>query len=107
MLSGNVWHDADHDDTLDTGLELPLEGWTVDLLLRDDQPIRSMLTDARRQLRCSPRVPPNYAERRNSIHCVFSAPGAGIRTALLGQARIRTSPTDLQRIDEIVVHVRQ
>jgi len=28
MLSGNVWHDADHDNTPD-GLEHPLAGWTV------------------------------------------------------------------------------
>ena len=43
MLSGNVWHDADHGNTLSLS-ERPLEGWTVQLLL-NDQPVRSMQTD--------------------------------------------------------------
>ena len=43
MLSGNVWHDADHDNT-PGGFERPLEGWTVELLL-GDQPVRSMQTN--------------------------------------------------------------
>ena len=31
MISGQVWHDADHDNTPD-GVEQPLAGWTVDLI---------------------------------------------------------------------------
>ena len=44
MISGQVWHDADHDNTPD-GIEQPLAGWTVDLLL-NGQPVRSMVTDS-------------------------------------------------------------
>jgi uncharacterized repeat protein (TIGR01451 family) len=44
ILSGAIWHDADFTNTLEPG-ERVLEGWTV-TLLRDNQPIRSMLTDA-------------------------------------------------------------
>jgi uncharacterized repeat protein (TIGR01451 family) len=98
MLSGNVWHDADHDDTLD-GVERPLEGWTIELLL-DDQPTRSVLTDADGYY-LIPGVTPNYlTDDMYSLR--FSAPGAGSRTALLGQTD--SDFTDgLQRIDEIVV----
>jgi uncharacterized repeat protein (TIGR01451 family) len=98
MLSGNVWHDADHDDTLD-GVERPLEGWIVELL-RDDEPIRAVPTDADGYYVIAG-VTPNYlTEVMYSLR--FSAPGAGSRTALLGQTD--SDFTDgLQRIDEIVV----
>ena len=97
-LSGNVWHDADHDNTPDV-VERPLEGWTVELL-RDDQPIRSTLTDADGNYQFAA-VPPNYLS--GEIYALrFSAPGAGIRTALLG--RTDSDFTDgLHLIDEIVV----
>ena len=98
MLSGNAWHDADHDNTPD-GVERPLEGWTVELL-RDDQPIRSMLTDADGNYLIAG-VAPNYANGE-MYSLRFSAPGAVSRTALLG--RTDSDFTDaLQRIDEIVV----
>ena len=98
MLSGNVWHDSDHDDTPD-GVERPLEGWTVELL-RDDQLIRSMLTDADGNYLFAG-VTPNYTTGE-MYSLRFSAPGAGSRTALLG--RTDSDFTDgLQRIDEIVV----
>ena len=98
MLSGNIWHDADHDNTPD-GAERPLGGWTVELL-RDDQPIRSMLTDAEGNYTIIG-VTPNYAT--GEIYALrFSAPGAVSRTALLG--RTDSDFTDgLQRIDEIEV----
>ncbi len=98
MLSGNVWHDADHDDTPD-GVERPLVAWTVELL-RDDQPIRSMLTDVDGNYIFST-VTPNYLT--GEIYSLrFSAPGAISTTALLGQTDSDFTD-ELQRIDDIVV----
>jgi len=98
MLSGNVWHDADHDDTPDTAERL-LPGWTVTLLL-NNQPVRTTLSDADGYYRFS-NVTPNYTAGE-TYSLVFSAPGASATTALLG-----TTDSDftdgLQRIDEIDV----
>jgi uncharacterized repeat protein (TIGR01451 family) len=98
MLSGNVWHDADHDNTLD-GVEFPLEGWNVELLL-DNQPVRSMQTDVDGYYLFT-NVPPNY-DPASLYSLRFSAPGAGLRTALLGETD--SDFTDgQQRIDDIDV----
>ena len=80
MLSGNVWHDADHDNTPGT-IERSLEGWTVELLL-DDQPVRSMVTDIDGYYLFT-NVVPNYATGQ-MYSLRFSAPGAVSTTALLG-----------------------
>ena len=98
MLSGYVWHDADHDNTPD-GVERPLEGWTVELLL-DDQPVRSMQTNADGYYLFT-NVPPVY-DPAVLYSLRFSAPGAGPQTALLGQTD--SDFTDgQQRIDDIDV----
>ena len=98
MLSGNVWHDADHTDTFGAA-ETPLEGWTVELL-RDGQPIRSMFTDADGYYLFN-NVVPNYP-MLFEYSLRFSAPGAGPMTALLGETD--SDFTDgLQRIDDIEV----
>jgi uncharacterized repeat protein (TIGR01451 family)/fimbrial isopeptide formation D2 family protein len=98
MLSGYVWHDADHENTLGTA-ESPLAGWTVELL-RDGQPIRVMQTDVDGYYIFS-NVMPNYA-MAFEYSLRFSAPGAGIRTAMLGETD--SDFTDgLQRIDAIEV----
>jgi uncharacterized repeat protein (TIGR01451 family)/fimbrial isopeptide formation D2 family protein len=98
ILSGSVWHDADFTNTLEPG-ERVLEGWTV-TLLRGGQPIRSMLTDADGNYGMQS-VIPNYTSGE-PYSLVFSAPGAGARTALLGETD--SDFTDgLQRIDDIVV----
>ena len=99
MISGNVWHDADHDDTPD-GVERSLQGWTVELR-RDGQPIRSMLTDVDGNYIFAT-VTPNYLS--GEIYSLrFSAPGAISTTALLGQTD--SDFTDgLQTIDDIVVN---
>ena len=98
MLSGNVWHDADHDNT-PGGFERPLEGWTVELFL-NGQPVRSILTDADGYYVFT-NVAPNYlAGETYSLQ--FSAPGAGAATALLGQTDSDFSD-GLQRIDDIDV----
>ena len=98
ILSGAVWHDSDYTNTFQIG-ERPLEGWSV-TLLRDGQPIRSMLSDVD-GLYVMTGVPPNYLSGQQ-YSLQFSAPGAGSRTALLGQTD--SDFTDgLQRIDEIVV----
>ena len=98
MLSGNVWHDADHDNTPD-GLERPLEGWVVDLLL-DDQPVRSMVTDIDGYYLFTNVIPNYTAGQFYSLR--FSAPGAVLTTALLGETD--SDFTDgQQRINEIDV----
>lgn len=98
MLSGNVWHDADHDNT-PGGLERPLEGWVVDLLL-EDQPVRSMVTDIDGYYLFT-NVIPNYATGQ-FYSLRFSAPGAVSTTALLGETD--SDFTDgQQRINEIDV----
>ncbi len=98
MLSGVIWHDSDYDNTPDSA-ELLLEGWAV-RLLRDDQPVRSTLTDVDGNF-ILVGVPPNYLSNEQ-YSLVFSAPGAAARTALLGQTD--SDFTDgLQRIDEIQV----
>ncbi len=98
ILSGNVWHDADHDDTRDPP-EFSLEGWTVVLLL-DGTPVRTMQTAADGTWVIG-NVPPNYALGQ-SYALVFRAPGAGSMTALLGETD--SDFTDgLQRIDDIEV----
>jgi uncharacterized repeat protein (TIGR01451 family) len=98
MLSGNVWHDADHDNTPD-GVERLLEGWNVELLF-NDQPIRSMLTDVDGYYLFT-NVTPNYVPG-DTYSLRFSAPGANATTALLGQTD--SDFTDgQQRIDDIDV----
>ena len=98
ILSGAVWHDADFTNTFEAG-ESALEGWTV-TLLRDDQPIRSVLTDADGNFTMISVLPNYLTGEQYSLR--FSAPGAGARTALLG--RTDSDFTDgLQRVDEIVV----
>ena len=98
MLSGNVWHDADHDDTPDVA-EQPLEGWNVELL-RDGQPIRTTQSDVDGNYLFT-NVAPNYLS--GEIYALrFAAADAGPATALLGQTD--SDFTDGQQlIDEIVV----
>ncbi|MCH9695179.1 MAG: DUF11 domain-containing protein [Gammaproteobacteria bacterium] len=80
MLSGYVWHDADHENTFGT-LERPLESWLVELSL-DGEPVRSMMTDVDGYYLFA-NVIPNYDP--NSMYSLrFSAPGAVSTTALLG-----------------------
>ena len=99
MLSGYVWHDADHDNTLDDGIERPLEFWTVDLLL-DGQLVRSMQTNADGYYLFA-NVIPNYTSGE-FYSLRFSAPGAGATTALMGQTDSDFSDGQ-QRIDDIDV----
>jgi uncharacterized repeat protein (TIGR01451 family)/fimbrial isopeptide formation D2 family protein len=98
LLSGYVWHDADHDD-VPGGLETPLAGWAVELLL-NDQPVRAMITDVDGYYLFT-NVTPNYtAGEFYSLR--FSAPGAGATTAVMGDTD--SDFTDgPQRIDEIDV----
>jgi len=98
ILSGNVFHDADHDNSPDLA-EQPLEGWTVELL-RDDQPIRNVQSDADGNYVING-VPPNYLNGE-AYSIRFSAPGAGMRSAMMGVTD--SDFTDgQQRIDDIVV----
>ncbi len=98
MLSGYVWHDADHENTPGS-LERRLEGWTVELRL-DGQLVRSMLTDADGYYLFT-NVMPNYGS--GSFYSLqFSAPGAVATTAMMGETD--SDFTDgQQRIDEIDV----
>ena len=99
ILSGTIWHDSDFDDTPDAA-ERVLEGWTVTLHL-NDQPIRSVMTDVDGNFLMIG-VAPNYYQNGEEYSLQFSAPGAGVRTASVGQTD--SDFTDgLQRIDEIEV----
>ena len=98
MLSGTVFHDADHDNTPDM-MERPLAGWTVELLF-ENQPVRSMMTDVDGNY-VFVGVTPNYLPGE-TYSLRFSAQGAGSRTALLGETD--SDFTDgQQRIDDIDV----
>ncbi|MGI9272112.1 MAG: THxN family PEP-CTERM protein [Woeseiaceae bacterium] len=98
MISGNVWHDADHSDTQGIA-ERPLEGWTVQLL-QDDAFVRSTLTDVDGYYLFNAVMPSYSPETLYSIR--FSAPGANSTTALMGDTD--SDFTDgMQRIDEIDV----
>ncbi len=98
ILSGTIWHDADHDDTPD-GVERPLESWSV-TLLRDNKPVRATQTDTDGNFILAG-IQPNYlTDEEYSL--VFATPGATARTAMMG--RTDSDFTDgLQRIDEIQV----
>jgi uncharacterized repeat protein (TIGR01451 family) len=98
ILSGTVWHDANFDDDLDTN-EIELEGWTVELY-RNDVLIHSRLTGPDGTYRISG-VAPNY-QTEDEYELRFSAPGAGLSTALLGLADSDFT-NYLQRIGDIVV----
>ena len=98
MLSGYVWHDADHENT-PGALERRLEGWTVELRL-DGQPVRSLVTNADGYYLFTNVVPNYTAGSFYSLH--FSAPGATATTAVMGQTD--SDFTDAQqRIDDIDV----
>ena len=98
ILSGNVFHDADHDDSPDA-VERPLEGWTVELL-RDDQTFRTTFSDVDGNFLFNG-VPPNYLTGE-MYSLRFSAPGAGSQTAMMGMTD--SDFTDgMQRIDQINV----
>mgnify|MGYP001549576261 CR=1 FL=1 len=75
MVSGYVWHDADHDNTPD-GVERLLELWTVDLLL-NGQLVRSMQTDLDGYYLFT-NVVPNYVQGE-TYSLRVSAPGAPSR----------------------------
>jgi uncharacterized repeat protein (TIGR01451 family) len=97
-LTGTAWHDADFDDTRDSG-ERALAGWAVDLY-RDGQLLHSALTDAGGVYRIIG-VEPNDVTG-SGYELRFRAPGSGASTAMLGVA---ASPftNGLQRISDIIV----
>jgi uncharacterized repeat protein (TIGR01451 family)/fimbrial isopeptide formation D2 family protein len=98
MLSGEVWHDADHDKTPGT-MESLLAGWTVELLL-GNQLVRSTVTDTDGYYIFTNVAPTTTAGQTYSLR--FAAPGATATTALLGDAD--SAFTDgQQRIDNISV----
>jgi uncharacterized repeat protein (TIGR01451 family) len=98
ILNGTAWHDADFDDSLDSGERL-LEGWTVDLY-RDGQLVHSTLTNASGVYRISG-LAPNYATAA-AYELRFAAPGAVATTAALGRAASDFTNYP-QRITDIVV----
>ena len=98
MLSGSAWHDADFDDTRDSG-ERALAGWWVDLV-RDGQQVHTAQTNAGGDYRILGVEPNDTAGSPYEIR--FRAPGAGPNTAMLGRT---ASPftNDLQAIRDIRV----
>jgi fimbrial isopeptide formation D2 family protein/uncharacterized repeat protein (TIGR01451 family) len=98
MLSGEVWHDANHDNTPGNA-ERGLEGWTVELWL-NGQVQRTATTDVAGYYIFT-NVTPNYTAGE-TYSLVFAAPGATSTTALLGETD--SDFTDgQQRIDDIDV----
>ena len=98
-LGGSVWHDQDFDGVNGGASDLPMAGWTVELL-RNDAPLQSTTTDAGGSYAFRA-IPPNdtngdrYAVR-------FTAPGAGAGVASMGET---VSPyTDgQQQITDVVL----
>jgi uncharacterized repeat protein (TIGR01451 family) len=82
VLNGRAWHDADFDRAFG-GSERALEGWTVELL-RNDQPLRSVLTDASGVYRIDGVAPNDASGDRYELR--FRAPDAGANSASLGAA---------------------
>jgi uncharacterized repeat protein (TIGR01451 family) len=97
-LNGTAWHDADFDNTLDTGERL-LADWTVELY-REDQRVFATTTDAAGNYRIGAVVPNYLTDDRYELR--FIAPGAGSGSALLGRADSQFTD-GLQRIYDIVV----
>ena len=98
MVSGNVFHDADHDNSFGAA-ERGLEGWTVELI-QDDAVVATMLSNADGYYLFSNVVPSMTPEMYYSVR--FSAPGANATTAMMGDTD--SDFTDgPQRIDEIDV----
>jgi uncharacterized repeat protein (TIGR01451 family) len=98
VLNGSAWHDADFDNTRDSG-ERALAGWTVELY-RDSQLVHSGLTDANGAYRITG-VEPNDVSG-SAYELRFLAPGAGANTAMLGQAA-SVFTNGMQRITAMVV----
>ncbi len=98
MLSGYVWHDADHDNVFGTA-ERSLAGWTVELI-QDGQVVRTMLSNEDGYYLFS-NVPPSMTPAMY-YSLRFRAPGADATTAMLGDtdSDFTNGP---QRIDEIDV----
>jgi uncharacterized repeat protein (TIGR01451 family) len=98
VLNGSAWHDADFDDSRDSG-ERVLAGWAVDLY-RDGQLLHTTRTDANGAYRIVG-VQPNDVSG-SGYELQFRAPGAGANTAMLGLA---ASPftNGLQWIGDIIV----
>lgn len=98
VLSGSAWHDADFDDTRDSG-ERALAGWAVDLY-RDTQLWQSVLTDAAGVYRIIGVEPNDLTGVQYELR--FRAPGAGASTAMLGRA-VSPFRNGLQRISDVIV----
>jgi uncharacterized repeat protein (TIGR01451 family) len=98
VLNGAVWHDADFDRAAGAG-ERVLAGWTVELV-RNDQPVQSVVTDANGTYQVGGVAPNDGNGDRYELR--FRAPGAGANTAALGRA---DSPftNGPQQITDIVV----
>jgi uncharacterized repeat protein (TIGR01451 family) len=98
VLNGSVWHDADFDDAAGVGERL-LQGWSVELV-RNGQPVQSVLTDASGAYRIAGLAPNDVSGDSYALR--FTAPGAGANTAALGRAASAFT-NGLQEITDIVV----
>jgi uncharacterized repeat protein (TIGR01451 family) len=98
VLNGRAWHDADFDRAFG-GTERALEGWSVELL-RNDQPLRSVLTDASGIYRIDGVAPNDVSGDRYELR--FRAPDAGASSASLGRGH-SVFTNGPQRISAILV----
>jgi uncharacterized repeat protein (TIGR01451 family) len=99
LMSGRVWHDADHDQLADDA-ERKLAGWTVELY-RNDSLAHTARTAADGTYRLSG-IEPNY-QTTDKYELRFTRPGAGLSSALLGRAHSADFTNGLQKISDIVV----
>jgi uncharacterized repeat protein (TIGR01451 family)/fimbrial isopeptide formation D2 family protein len=97
-LNGYVWHDANLDNILDTGTEISLQGWTVELY-RNNQLVVSVPTDVSGSYQFNGLLP--NAGTSDVYELRFHAQGAGQNTASMGDGHsIFTNGP--QRISDII-----
>jgi uncharacterized repeat protein (TIGR01451 family)/fimbrial isopeptide formation D2 family protein len=98
LVNGRAWHDADFDDIYDAN-ETALADWDVELLFNGS--VAHVARTAPDGVYRMSGVEPNY-NTTDTYELRFLRPGAGARTALLGEADSDFT-NGLQRITDIVV----
>jgi len=98
-LNGNVWHDANFDDVLDSG-ERRLENWSVGVYFKGNL-LGTVLTDVNGEYHVMGLTPNYYTSDRYELR--FVGRGATSNSAKLGMATSVYS-NDLQRIYNIITY---
>ena len=98
-LNGRVWHDSNFDDTYDSA-ESTLENWNVNVYFKGNL-LGTTLTNADGEYSINGLAPNYLSSDRYELR--FTAPGAGVISAKLGQATSSFN-NDLQRIYDIITY---